>query len=212
MPNSDVTTTEAPKKTTALPAFFTATPKMEVLHQAVVSYLANARQSNAHTKTRGEISGGGRKPWKQKGTGRARAGSSRSPLWIGGGITFGPRSDANHTKRLPVKLRRLALSMALSVKVTDKKLIIVPTVAIAEAKTKQAAALIAKHAPEAKSVMIVVPALDAVLMQAMRNLPTAAVTTVNDLNTYDVLNFDTIIMTEDAVKKTEEVFGQKAKA
>lgn len=216
MPNSDATPVaapiETPKKSTALPAFFTATPKVEVLHQAIVAYLANARQSNAHTKTKGEISGGGRKPWKQKGTGRARAGSSRSPLWIGGGITFGPRSDANHSKRLPVKLRRLALSMALSTKVTDKKLIVVPSLTLTEAKTKQAAALIAKLAPEAKSVLLVLPTKNADLLQAVRNLPTTAAITVNDLNTYDVLNFDVVVMTDEAVKKTEEVFGSKAKA
>ncbi len=194
--------------TPELPALFTTTPKTTVLHQAVVAYLANARQSNAHTKLRGEVSGGGKKPWKQKGTGRARAGSSRSPLWRSGGITFGPRSDANFGKRLPVKMKRLALSMALSVKVADHKLIVVDNLSISEPKTKQALGLIATIAPEATSVLLVVPAYDPALLQATRNLQAAALTTVNDLNAYDVLNFDVIVMAEAAVVKAQEIFGK----
>lgn len=193
------------------PAYFLTTPKINVLHQVVVGYLANARQSNAHTKTRGEISGGGRKPWKQKGTGRARAGSSRSPLWIGGGITFGPRSDANHSKKLPVKLRRLALSMALSTKVNDQKLILVPDLKLTAPKTKLAVALLSKLAPSAKSLLLVVDKMDLTLRQAVQNLPSTAITQAKDLNAHDVLNFDTIIITEPAVQLVDQLFGQKAK-
>lgn len=192
-----------------LPALFTATPKKEVLHQAVVAYLANARQSNAHTKLRGEVRGGGRKPWKQKGTGRARAGSSRSPIWVGGGITFGPRSDANYSKRLPVKMKRLALSMALSAKAADNKLMVVKEFSVTEPKTKQVASILSALVPTAQSVLIVVSAIDQQLLQASRNLPAVAVAVVSDLNAYDVLNFDQIVMTEAAVTEAEKIFGKR---
>lgn len=210
MSKIDVLTLEGSKSTTLeLPAFFTTEPKKEVLHQAVVAYLANARQGNAHTKTRGEVRGGGRKPWKQKGTGRARAGSSRSPIWVGGGITFGPRSDENHSKRLPVKIKRLALSMALSTKAEAGKLIVVDAFKVTEPKTKQVATVLNKVAPEATSTLIVVDQYDEQVLRAMRNLATAAVITVNDLNTYDVLNFDTVVMTQAAVTAAAEIFNPK---
>lgn len=208
MPKVDVLTIEGNKSTALeLPGLFATAPKQEILHQAVVAYLANARQGNAHTKTRGEVRGGGRKPWKQKGTGRARAGSSRSPIWVGGGITFGPRNDENHSKRLPVKMKRLALAMALSTKVEAGKLIVVDDLKVAEPKTKLMATVLEKVAPEATSILMVVPAYDATLLQASRNLPNAALVVASDMNAYDVLNFDTIVMTQAAVEATEQVIN-----
>lgn len=209
MTKIDLLTIDGTKQSTIdLPAFFTAVPKATVLHQAVVAYLANARQGNAHTKTRGEVSGGGRKPWKQKGTGRARAGSSRSPIWVGGGITFGPRSVESYAHRLPAKLRRLALSMALSTKATAGKLIVVDSLPLPEAKTKLAAAAIGRLAPDSTSVMIVTEEKSQPWLRAAANLPSAAIMTVSDLNTYDVLNFDTLIFTEAALKKVPTIFAK----
>lgn len=208
--NLDITQLDGTKGASIeLPAFFTATPKKEVLHQAVVAYLANARQGNAHTKTRGEVSGGGRKPWKQKGTGRARAGSSRSPLWEGGGITFGPRSNQNFSQRLPVKIKRLALSMALSSKVIDDKFIVIESLKVDAPKTKLLVAILEKLAPKAGSILIVLAKPEDAVLRASRNLPNVSVMPVNELNTYDVLNFDTIILTNSAVTAAAEIFNPK---
>lgn len=193
-----------PNGTIDVPAVFSVEPKKELLHQAVVTFLANSRQSNAHTKTRGEVSGGGRKPWKQKGTGRARAGSSRSPIWIGGGITFGPRSDANHSLKMPTKMKHLALAMALSTKIEAKKLIIAEGITVSDAKTKQAAQLIKNMAPEAKTVLLVTATIDPAVLQAIRNIPTVAAIKASDLSTFDVLSFDQIIVAKDAIEVIEK--------
>ncbi len=210
MTKIDIVKRDGTKESTLeLPALFTASVKKELLHQAVVSYLANSRQSNAHTKTRGEISGGGRKPWKQKGTGRARAGSSRSPIWVGGGITFGPRSTANFTKRLPDKMKRLALSMALSAKTAANKIIVVEEFSVTEPKTKLVAQLISTIAPEAKSVLIVVEQYSPDLLRAIRNVPSAAIVTVNELNTYDILSFETVVFTKQAIAAIETLSQPK---
>lgn len=207
MNSIDILTMNGEKSTTLeLPALFTATPKQEVLHQAVVAYLANARQSNAHTKLRGEVSGGGRKPWKQKGTGRARHGSSRSPLWIGGGITFGPRSDRNYTKQLPTRMKRIALAMALSDKVQSGKLIVLDSISVIEAKTKFAAALVARFAPQASSALLVLDKRNENLLRSVRNLPFVSVMIATDMNTYDVLNFDTIIISKAGLEAAAATF------
>lgn len=202
MPKIDVLATDGTKKSAAeLPALFSVTPKKAVLHQAVVAYLANQRQSNAHTKTRGEVSGGGRKPWKQKGTGRARAGSSRSPIWVGGGITFGPRADANHTHRLPLKVKRLALSMALSAKAATNKIKVIEPISLPEAKTKHVAALISRCAPQAASVLIVTADVDQMLLRAGQNIADAAIIAVAHLNPLLVMQFDEILITTDALER-----------
>lgn len=191
------------------PKSLTVEPKKELLHQAVLMYLANSRLSNAHTKTRAEVSGGGRKPWKQKGTGRARAGSSRSPLWIGGGITFGPRSNANYSQKLPAKMKRLALAMALSSKINDKAISIIDDLTINEAKTKNVANLVKTLAPQAKSVLLVTKEIDPILMLATRNLSNTAIINASDLNTYDILNFDHIVMAKDAVEVISQLVESK---
>lgn len=194
-----------------IPTALTIEPKKELIHQAVVMYMANSRLSNAHTKTRAEVSGGGRKPWKQKGTGRARAGSSRSPLWIGGGITFGPR-DENFSKRMPVKMRRMALAMALSSKITENKVSVLEDLTISEAKTREIVKIVASIAPTAKSVLLVTAAIDPVAAVATRNLTNVAIINASDLNTYDILNFDHLIFTKDAVDVVSKQVATEAKA
>ena len=205
MPKVDIMTTDGEKSTTLeLPALFTTKPNPSVLHQVVIAYLANQRQSPGHTKTRGEVAGGGRKPWKQKGTGRARAGSTRSPIWVGGGITFGPRSSANFSQRLPIKMKRLALSMALSAKVEAKKLVVVADLNLSAPKTKMIASYLTNLVPDARRVLMVTAGTDAALLRAAANLPMTEVTTAADLTTYDVVLADWVIMTEPAIKSLEE--------
>ncbi len=194
-----------------LPSFFAVEPKKELLHQAVLMYLANSRVHTAHTKTKGEVRGGGRKPWKQKGTGRARAGSSRSPLWIGGGITFGPRKDDNYSLRLPTKMKRLAFSMALSDKAATGQLHLVDVLAVTQPKTKEVAQIVSAITPEAKSVLLVTTEIDRALFQATRNLENVAIINVADLNTYDILNFQHIIMAKDALTVLEKLFSKSEK-
>lgn len=195
--------------TLEVPTVLTIEPKTALLHQAVVTYMANNRLSNAHTKTRGEVRGGGRKPWKQKGTGRARAGSSRSPIWVGGGITFGPRSIENFSKRLPDKMKRMALAMALSMKISEGKVTIVDVLALTEPKTKNVAAMVSAIAPTATSVLLVTTNVDRLLLQASRNLSNTALINASDLNTFDVLNFGHLIIAKDAVEILEKQLGSE---
>lgn len=213
MPKIDVMTTNGEKSTSLeLPALFTIAPNQSVLHQVVVAYLANQRQSPGHTKTRGEVAGGGRKPWKQKGTGRARAGSSRSPIWVGGGITFGPRSTANFSQRLPIKMKRLALSMALSAKVEAKKLVVVTELNLSAPKTKLVAGYLTNLVPQAKRILIVTAGVDAALLRAVANLPQTEVVTASDLTTYQVMVADWLIVTSAAIRDLTERLELAAKS
>lgn len=192
-----------------LPVLFQIEPKKALLHQAITAYLANARQSPAHTKTRGEVSGGGRKPWKQKGTGRARVGSSRSPLWRGGGITFGPIAGANNGKRLPVKMKRLALSMALSAKASEGRIIVIDELTLKTPKTKEAALVVKQLCPEARSVLLVSCNAPFPVRQAFRNLPSVALAQAADLNAYDTLKYDYLVFTKEAIGLTEKQLSSK---
>lgn len=194
-----------------LPAIFAVEPKKAVLHQAVVTYLANQRAGTAHTKTRAEVAGGGRKPWRQKGTGRARAGSIRSPLWTGGGVTFGPRTSRNYRKRLPTQLKRLATAMALSAKAEAGDIIVVSDLTLKTPKTKEAATVLAKLVPKATSLLVVTAKPNAMLLQATRNLPAVAVVPANELNAFDVLSFSKILLTKEAIELAEQQFGNKVK-
>lgn len=190
-----------------LPSLFATEPKKELLHQAIVAYLANTRLSTAHTKTRGEVRGGGRKPWRQKGTGRARAGSSRSPIWVGGGITFGPRSSANHSKCFPTKMRQLALAMALSSKLNNKEITVVEEINLPEPKTKFIQSFVGTITPKATSVLIVTAKNDSNLLRASRNLPGVEITDVQSLNTYDTLRFDHLLFTKEAISLLSQLRG-----
>lgn len=180
---------------------FGARPRLHLLHQAVVMQLNNRRAGTASTKTKGFVSGGGKKPWRQKGTGKARAGSIRSPLWVGGGTIFGPQ-PRDYSYRMPKKARREALLSALSVKNRDGKIIIVGTLELAEAKTK----LMRQLLDELKvgSALIVIPEADQKVERSARNLPRVKVLRVEGLNVHDLLGHEHLILTEGALKRIEE--------
>ncbi|MCF6097665.1 50S ribosomal protein L4 [Thermovorax subterraneus] len=179
--------------------------KPEVMHQVVVNYLANQRVGTASTKTRGEVRGGGRKPWRQKGTGRARHGSIRSPLWRKGGIVFGPK-PRSYKYTLPKKLKRLALKSALSAKVRDNEIIVVDQLTMDIPKTKEMVKVLTNLNANTKS-LIVLATPDINVVKSARNIPGVTTTTANTLNVYDILNHEKVIMTMDAVKRVEEVYA-----
>ena len=176
-----------------------------VLYEAVKNQLANKRQGTQSTKTRAEVRGGGKKPWRQKGTGRARHGSSRSPIWVGGGVTFGPK-PRDYSYKLPKKVKRLALKSALSSKVEDKEIIVLDDLKLEEIKTREIKNILA-NLNASKKAVIVMDEKDDVIVKSAKNIPNVVTLTVNTLNVYDILNSDSFIITKDAVKKVEEVFA-----
>jgi large subunit ribosomal protein L4 len=186
-------------------AVFGVTPNKTVLHSAVVNYLANQRQGTQSTLTRSEVSGGGRKPWRQKGTGHARQGSIRAPQWTHGGIALGPK-PRSYNYVLPKKVRRLAIKSAFSAKVLAGEMMVLETLTMDEIKTKTVATMLG--ALEAgKKVLIVLPEVDNTVIRSARNIPGVKTAQVNTLNVYDVLNCDTFIVVKDAVAKIEEVYA-----
>lgn len=176
-----------------------------VLHQAVVMQQANQRQGNASTKTRGFVRGGGRKPWKQKGTGRARAGSTRSPIWVGGGITFGPH-PRSYAFSMPKKARRLAIRGALTVKLQDAELIVLDAIDFAEPKTQNTISLL-KNLKSDKKTLIITAEQDDNVLKSSRNIPGVKTITSMGLNVVDLLYHDKVLVTKGAVAKIEEVLG-----
>ncbi len=177
-----------------------------VLHQAVVMQLASQRLGTHATKTRGLVRGGGRKPWKQKGTGRARAGSTRSPIWVGGGTVFGPQ-PRSYAFRMPRKQRRLALKSALSAKVQEGELVIVDAISFEEPKTKNVVQMLNDFkAADDKALIITAELIDAVEKSA-RNIPGVKAIGSIGLNVYDILYHDKVFMTKDAVTRIEEVLA-----
>lgn len=177
----------------------------DIMHRAVVNYLANQRQGTSSTLTRGEVSGGGRKPWRQKGTGRARHGSIRSPLWRKGGIVFGPK-PRSYKFTLPKKLKRYALKSALSSKVADNQIIVLESLYMEAPKTKTMAEIL-KNIRAAKKALIVLPGKDENVEKSARNIPGVKTASVNTLNVYDVLNHGSLIITKEAVERVEEVYA-----
>ena len=163
-----------------------------LVHLAMEAQMANARGPAAHTKTRGEVRGGGKKPWKQKGTGRARHGSIRSPIWVGGGITFGPRPNRNFSKKINRKTKQAALAMALSDKVRGDKLIGLEAFEVKDGKTKLMAALL-KKLPVGRKTLLVLPQSDKMAVRASRNLQQIWTVTASALNLVDVLKADTVV-------------------
>ena len=182
-------------------AIFCAKTRPHLLHQAVVMQLANRRAGSAATKTKGFVSGGGKKPWRQKGTGRARAGSIRSPIWVGGGTTFGPQ-PRDYSYRMPRTARREALLSALSLKNREGKIIVVDKFELDEIKTK----LMIKALAELKvdSALVVIPQSDIKVERSARNLSKVKVLRVEGLNVYDLLRYEHLILTEGALKRLEE--------
>jgi large subunit ribosomal protein L4 len=182
-------------------AIFGVKSRPHLLHQAVVMQLANRRAGSASTKSKGLVRGGGKKPWRQKGTGRARAGSIRSPLWVGGGTVFGPQ-PRDYSYRMPRTARREALLSALSTKKREDKLIVVDKIELDRPKTKQMVEALA--ALKVESALIVIPRADANIERAARNLPRVKVLRVEGLNVYDLLRYEHLILTESALKALEE--------
>ena len=175
----------------------------DLLKQAYETYLANGRVLSAKTKSRGEVRGGGRKPWKQKGTGRARAGSIRLPHWKGGGVAFGPTGEQNYTKDMPVKAKRTAIRQALSVQAKDKKIVILEAFNGGEGKVKPVAQLFDKIKLDG-SILLVVTEKTPVIDQSTRNLPGVKVVSAKYLNVFSILNADWVVMTADAEKIVTE--------
>lgn len=168
------------------------------VHAMVVAQQANARKHSGHTKTKGEVSGGGKKPWKQKGTGRARQGSTRNPHWVGGGVAHGPRKEQNFSVKVNRKARRKALLMALSDKVASDKFVVLEQPTFAEPKTKLAAAML-KKLPLGKRTLFVIPASNPSLLRMVKNIQNVKLVTVNTLNLVDVVDHATILFQKEAV-------------
>jgi len=181
----------------------------DLMHQVLVSQMANRRQVIAHTKGRGEVSGGGKKPWAQKGTGRARHGSIRSPLWKGGGATFGPTKEANFKKKIPSQMKRKALFMALSEKFRNGFLVVVESLKVEKLKTKLMADILNKLPLKGKSCLIALPEMDNDLILAARNIPFAKTLQSRDLNVFDLLSFKYLVLPKESIKVIQKTFTEK---
>ena len=186
-------------------AVFGVEPNKAVMHEVVVNYLAGLRAGTSCTKSRGEVRGGGRKPWRQKGTGRARAGTSRSPLWRGGAIIFGPK-PRDYSYRVNKKKVALAMRSALSDKVTENAMFVLDALSFEAPKTKDMIKVLEALGTD-KKTLLVLPELDEVVVKSARNIKGITPVTVAELNTYDVLNHNNIVITKDAVAKIEEVLA-----
>lgn len=176
----------------------------KLVTEYVVAYLSNQRQSNAHAKTRAEVSGGGKKPWRQKGTGRARAGSSRSPIFTGGGVTFGPRNEANYKKKVNKKVKRIALANVIGKKIEDKKFVVVDKFDLKQ--TKDFVKSLEQLKLE-KRILIISGAEDTDLYQKSQNVAKVTTKPLNELNAYMVMNADYVVFTESAVNGANEIWG-----
>ena len=180
-------------------------PNISAMHLCVVAYLANQRQGTQSTLTRSEVSGGGKKPWKQKGTGRARQGSTRAPQWYHGGIAFGPKPRKYH-KDVNKKVRRLAIKSALSAKLADDEMTIIDSLKLESIKTKEIVKVISAL-NLGKKVLFVLPEKDDIVYRSARNIPGVKTTLASTINVYDILNCDKIVICKDAVAKIEEVYA-----
>ncbi|MDR2648980.1 MAG: 50S ribosomal protein L4 [Clostridiales bacterium] len=174
------------------------------VHMAVIQYLANQRQGTKSAKTRAEVRGGGKKPWRQKGTGRARQGSTRSPQWTGGGVVFAPK-PRDFSMRLNKKLKRLALKSVLTSRVLEKKLIVLDELSLAEIRTKE----MKKICDNLKltKALIVIKGSDRNIILSARNIPNIKTAAVNTINVYDILKYETFVVTRDAVSQIQEVYA-----
>ena len=183
---------------------FGAEINVPAMHAYVTAYNANQRQGTQSAKTRAEVSGGGKKPWRQKGTGRARQGSTRSPQWTHGGVVFAPK-PRDYRMSLNKKLKRVALKSALSSKVAADKLVVLASLTLEQAKTKEMVKVLANL--KLNNALIVLPENDVNVIRAARNIPGIASTTVGTLNTYEVLKYNAVLITKAAVAKVEEVYA-----
>ena len=183
---------------------FGVEPNVSAMHLCVVNYLANQRQGTQSTLTRGEVSGGGKKPWRQKGSGRARQGSTRAPQWYHGGIAHGPK-PRSYGFSINKKVRRLAMKSALSSKVADDQIKVIDSLKLDAIKTKEIAKVLT--ALNAGKTLIVLPEHDEVIYKSARNIAGVKTAFVNTLNVYDILNCETLLVVKDAVSKIEEVYA-----
>jgi len=181
----------------------------DLVHQVAISLAANKRQNSAHTKTRGEVRGGGKKPWRQKGTGRARHGSNRSPIWRGGGITFGPRNERVYEKDVPKKMRRKALFMVLSEKARSNQLVILDKIELEKGKTKEMSTILHKLPCSRQSVLIATSNYNKRIFLAARNIKKILIDEARNLNVLDLLNSKYLLLTKDSIKSIENTFSQK---
>ena len=184
---------------------FGAEVNKAVLHAAVRTYLLNQRQGTQSTLTRSEVSGGGRKPWKQKGTGRARQGSTRSPQWTHGGIALGPK-PRSYTKKLNKKVKQIAMFSALSAKVANNEMVVVDSIVAESYKTKVMASMLTAVGA-GKKALVVLDAKNDMVVKSLANIPGVKVAYTNTLNVYDILNCNTIVFAQAAVQKLEEVYA-----
>jgi len=198
--------------TTVLPKeVFEREVNPDLIHQVAVCMMANQRQPWAHTKDRGEVSGGGRKPWRQKGTGRARHGSIRSPIWVGGGVAHGPRKEKKYKKRIPKKMKRQALLSVLSGKVKDNELVVLDKLEIDAPKTKKMAEIIKNLKEKAKviekkSLLIAIPKKDDNIIRSAYNIPKVEVIEARNLNVLELLKYKYLVLPKDSIKVIKETF------
>lgn len=185
-------------------AIFGIEPNEHVVHEVVVALLANRRQGTRSALTRSEVRGGGRKPWRQKGTGRARAGTIRSPLWKGGGVIFAPKSR-DYSKKVNKKVKALAMKSVFSAKAQDNELRVLNQLVMDVPKTKEMIAVL--NNINAQKALIVLPENNEAIIRSANNIPKVATTTVNELNVYNMLKYDVLIMTQEALQKIEEVYA-----
>jgi large subunit ribosomal protein L4 len=193
-------------KTELSDAIFGIEPNEAVMHTMVVNYLANQRQGTQSTLTRTEVRGGGRKPWRQKGTGHARQGSIRAPQWVHGGVALGPK-PRSYRFTVNKKVKRLAMKSALSTKLLNENLIVLDAIQLQEFKTKTIVEMLKALNVEGQKALIVMPEVDKKVVKSANNIPGVKTTLVNTLNVYDILNYDKFIVVKDAVTKIEEVYA-----
>lgn len=207
MPTIDVYNVEGKKVSTVdlKEEIFGIEPNENIVHSVLINFLANQRQGTQSTKTRSEVSGGGRKPWRQKGTGRARQGSIRAPQWIKGGIALGPK-PRSYTYRVNKKEKRLAIKSVLSSKVLENQLVVIDKLPFKEIKTKQMVNVLEKNKVEGKT-LIMLPEKNEAVQKSARNIEGVKTTLVNTINVYDLLKYNKLVITLDTVKKIEEVYA-----
>ena len=207
MPNVQVVDMQGKKVSSVdlADSIFGIEPNAAVMHMMVVSYLANQRQGTQSALTRSEVSGGGRKPWRQKGTGRARQGSTRAPQWYHGGVVVAPK-PRDYRFSVNKKVKRLAMKSAFSSKAEASEIIVIDKIALDEIKTASMAAMLSAVGSERKA-LIVLPEVDEKVIKSARNIPGVKTAQVNELNVYDILNADKLIIAKDALTKIEEVYA-----
>lgn len=188
------------------PTLFNVEIKQQLVQKVAVAQMANKRKVLAHTKDRSEVSGGGAKPWRQKGTGRARHGSIRSPIWVGGGVTFGPNKYQNFKQKINKKTKKIVLSMILSDRAKEAKIIILESLQLVDNKTKELFMILKKLPLKQKSSLLIMPKSEDAVKKAARNIPRFIFTTADQLNILDLLNSEYLIFLKDSLKRLEEVY------